>query len=95
MDRRYGTRKKADIKALIYKSGLPVAFGRILNVGRGGMYLECAVDRFRHPQPLEIELFSSDSSARGSSFHKCFIARIEQSGLALAFCDIGAARASG
>ena len=87
MEHRYSNRVNTDIQALIYKCGLPVVIGRVRNMSRHGVYVQCAGDEFVLHQPLEIELFTQGSRSSEKCRFKCFLTRKETRGLALAVFD--------
>ena len=87
MEHRYSNRVNTDIQALIYKCGLPVVIGRIRNLSRHGIYVQCSGDEFVLHQPLEIELFMQGSRSSEKYRFKCFLTRKEAHGLALAVFD--------
>jgi hypothetical protein len=85
MEHRYGPRIVANIKALIYQRGLPVAVGQLRNVGRHGMFLASDYDDVAINQPLEIELLTRGTTSAGpDQRYKTFVVHKVRGGLGLA-----------
>ncbi len=87
MEHRYSKRVSADIQALIFKCGMPVLAGRVRNMSRHGVFVQCATEGFAMYQPLEIELFVPGMKALNTSRFKCYLTRKEHIGIALAIFD--------
>ncbi|HSB94864.1 MAG TPA: PilZ domain-containing protein, partial [Spongiibacteraceae bacterium] len=63
MEHRYGQRMPAYVKVIIHQQGLPVAVGRLRNIGRHGFLVESEYMDVAVNQPLELELLLSDTAA--------------------------------
>lgn len=87
MEHRYSIRRKTDLKAIVFKDGFQIAFGRIINTSQHGLFLKCAIQNFWRNQPVEVELFVTNGSPYSIGRFKCFLSRIEAQGLALAIFD--------
>ena len=87
MEHRYSKRVALDIQTLIYKSGLPVAIGRVRNMSRHGMFLACETSHIALHQPLEIELLLQGRRSERATRFKCYVARKETNGIALSLFD--------
>lgn len=87
MEHRYSKRIIANLQALIYKSGLPIAIGRVRNVSKHGVFVDCAPDIAVLNQPLRIDFFASGRRMERSTGFMCFVVRKEIEGLALCLFD--------
>jgi hypothetical protein len=87
MEHRYSKRHSADIQALIFKSGLPIAIGRVRNMSKHGIFIDCAPQAAALNQPLGIELFSYGNRVGKSNRFACFVAHKETHGLGLCLFD--------
>lgn len=56
MEHRCSDRRRADIKILIYRYGIPVAIGRIKNGNRYGLFIDSDLTDVRPLQQLGIEI---------------------------------------
>lgn len=87
MEHRYSKRVVANLQALIYKSGLPIAIGRVLNVSKHGVFIDCAPDIAALNQPLRVDFFAYGRRMERSAGFMCFVVRKEIGGLALCLFD--------
>lgn len=55
MEHRCSARYSTNINLLIYKSGIPVAFGRAINVSKIGFFIETDFSEINIDQSLDIE----------------------------------------
>jgi len=63
MEHRYGQRMPACVKVLIHQHGLPVAIGRLRNIGQHGFLVESEYRDVAVNQPLELDLLLSNTAA--------------------------------
>jgi hypothetical protein len=78
MEHRYSDRTNADFNIVIYKQSLLVAMGIVKNIGKEGVFIESGFDELCVNQPLEIEFFGSDRTAKGRRFKAVVVHRTEQ-----------------
>lgn len=84
---RGSRRISTDLQVLIYQSGLPIVMGRVRNMSRLGLFIDCAADDFSLYQMLEVELFISNAKLAGGRRFKGILTRKKTDGLALAILD--------
>lgn len=75
MEHRYSRRRPADFKAVIYRNDMPVALGRVRNLGGGGLFIESYFGELSVNQPLEIEIFSADNDFRNNRLRAIVVHR--------------------
>jgi hypothetical protein len=83
MEHRYSPRINLNMKLLLYKTGMPVAIGRIRNASHGGLYVETDFDEIRAHQALEVELLPRASTRIDRCRFRTLVARRERSGCGL------------
>lgn len=85
MEHRYSKRIVADFHAQIYKTGLPVAVGRVRNMSRHGIFVEWEENNVSVNQLLDVEFVFPEAKQAGR--FKCFVVRKEMNGFALSLFD--------
>ncbi len=94
MEHRYHVRMDADIPALIYRCGVPVATGRMRDASRGGVFVRTSYAELRLNQHLELE-FPLNGGGEGAMRRlRAHVRRCEQNGVALEMDDRDAAVAA-
>ena len=94
MEHRYHVRMEADIPALIYRCGVPVATCRMRDASRSGVFVRTSYAELRPNQQLELE-FPLNGSGEGATRRlRAHVRRCEQNGVALEMDDRDAAVAA-
>ena len=94
MEHRYHLRVEADIPALIYRCGVPVATGRMRDASRSGVFVRTSYAELRPNQHLELE-FPLNGGGEGATRRlRAHVRRCEQNGVALEMDDRDAAVAA-
>ena len=94
MEHRYHLRMEADIPALIYRCGVPVATGRMRDASRSGVFVRTSYAELRPNQHLELE-FPLNGGGEGATRRlRAHVRRCEQNGVALEMDDRDAAVAA-
>lgn len=62
MEHRYAHRFSTHLKALIFRGGMPIAVGHILNFSRDGIFLKTEFQQIEINQQLEIEVIARSNS---------------------------------
>lgn len=91
MEHRYHARMDADIPALIYRCGIPVATARVRDASRGGVFLSTSYAELRPNQHLEVEFPLDDSGSDAMRRLRAQVRRCERTGVALELDDRDAA----
>ncbi len=94
MEHRYHVRMDADIPALIYRCGVPVATGRMRDASRGGVFVRTSYAELRLNQHLELEFPLSGGGEGAMRRLRAHVRRCEQTGVALEMDDRDAAVAA-
>lgn len=79
MEHRHSTRLDGKLFALLYKRGLPVASGHVINASQGGLFITTEYDDVAPNQPIEVELCYPGRPGR----LKAYVVRKEKKGLAV------------
>lgn len=87
MEHRCSLRHPADIKILIYKSGLPMLIGRLLDVSRRGLFIAAECDNMAINQLLEIEILGGRCEHHPHKRCRAMVAHVTGEGLGLAVDD--------
>ena len=66
MEHRHHQRMPVDIRAFIYRRGLPVATGRIRNASRRGFFIETDYGELQAHQRVQCELYPGEGQGGGS-----------------------------
>jgi len=85
MEHRHGKREPINVETLVYRQGLPVAWGRILNFGVGGAFVAFRNTTMSNGYYLEVEF----TAALGGSDHKyrtqAIVVHRSQNGIGIMF----------
>lgn len=87
MEHRYHVRMDADIPALIYRCGVPVATGRMRDASRSGVFVRTSYGELRPNQNLELEFPLSGGGEGATRRLRAHVRRCEQNGVALEMDD--------
>jgi len=85
---------EADIPALIYRCGVPVATGRMRDASRSGVFVRTSYAELRPNQHLELELPLNGGGEGATRRLRAHVRRCEQNGVALEMDDRDAAVAA-
>lgn len=83
MDNRTSSRMNVPMKLLLYKTGVPVAIGRIRDVSTRGLFVETDFDGFNVHQSLEVELLPRSSTHIDRCRFRTVVARRVRGGFGL------------
>jgi hypothetical protein len=82
MEHRYSNRTTVNVNVLIYKEGVPVAFGRVVNSSKVGFFIETDFSEVNRFQKLDIEIIPySKSKNLGRYFFTACVIRKSEAGL--------------
>jgi hypothetical protein len=85
MEHRHNARVAVDLKALIYRGGLPVATGRVVNASHCGLFVETDYGDLRQYQGIECEFCLSELDARTRHRVVAYVSRRAHAGVGLEF----------
>lgn len=84
MEHRYSNRITLNLNVLIYKSGIPVAFGRVVNGSKIGFFIETDFVDVNRFQRLDIQIIpNSNLKNAGGYFYTMYVIRKTKWGLGL------------
>ncbi|WKE64812.1 PilZ domain-containing protein [Gallaecimonas kandeliae] len=83
MEHRKNPRIKASFKLLIYRKGVPVLTGRMVNVSSGGLYLRAPDNGLEINQRVEVEFQYPDAGPMERCRVPAIVVHKESSGLGL------------
>lgn len=87
MEHRYSTRVAAGKKLLMYKKGIPVAIGRIMDVSRHGIFVATDYSDVGPHQVLEVEFTLRHFERTERCRFRCIVARVDEEGIGLELDD--------
>jgi hypothetical protein len=64
MEHRYGCREPAHVRVMLFKQGLPVAVGCVVNISHYGLFIETEYADVQKNQIVEFELLHSSAQDR-------------------------------
>ena len=91
MEHRHHARMEMDVPMLIYRSGIPVAIGRIRDASRGGVFVQTGYAELRLNQQLEVEFCVSEADSVAALRVRAHVRRCDAGGIALEVDDRAAA----
>ena len=90
MDHRWGRRQQTQFSTLLYEQGIPVATGKIKNLGKGGIFVELLPGACPRTRTVDVEIRVSSGSQQGRHRFHVLILRRSKEGVGMMFRDLNA-----
>jgi len=85
MEHRHAKREPIDVETLVYRQGLPVAWGRALNIGAGGAFIQFRNTMTMNSRYLEVE-FTATIAGRNRKYRaQAVVIHRSQTGIGIMF----------
>jgi len=85
MEHRHGKRKLIDMETLLYRHGLPVAWGRTVNIGPGGAFVRFRNSRMINDYTLEVEFTATGDGCQQKYRTEAVVVHRSKAGIGIMF----------